>query len=308
MPNHLSIPARLNSSRRPEMTPEHSHFPARLSSSPETLRQCRWDGGSFTTAYRPPTVFVEGEIQSSNHLVMVTLQGGARRHEISADDGHRFDGPDRPGSVSFLPANCVRRLRLHKVEWRWAAIALAPDKTPALRSLEAIGPFSGVQDVFVQGLLSEFDRLEALDGQFDTLWRESMVDALVAYLSRRYTNSKDSQVRRAHALTSRQLRGIADFVEANLSGEIRTADLAAVCRISEGHLHRAFRATTGVTPLQFVNAKRVDLARHLLATSELSVSSIAYRVGFNSSSHFALIFRRDAGCTPAEFRQRYRIG
>jgi AraC family transcriptional regulator len=282
-------------------------FPARLSSQPDGLRRHGWEGGAFTTAYRPATRFVEGEIASPNHLIMVTLRGGAKRHEIRTDDGHRYDGPDRPGSVSFLPAACARRLRLHSVEWRWATVAVAP--VDDCRFLTRLRPFSGVEDGFVQSMLSEFERLDALDGGLEPVWRETMVQALLAYLGRRYGGGIAPEATgAAGALPAWRLRQVDEAIEANLSGELRIADIAKLCGLSEGHFHRAFRAATGRTPLEHITARRIDRARQLLARSGLSIGVIALQVGFQSPSHFARLFQQATGKTPGDYRRAFRVG
>jgi AraC family transcriptional regulator len=282
-------------------------FPARLSSRPEALRRHAWQGGAFTTAYRPATRFVEGEIASPNHLIMVTLRGGAERHEIRTDDGHRYDGPDRPGSVSFLPASCARKLRLHSVEWRWATVAVAPGEQRG--ALAALPPFSGVDDGFVQTMLTEFERLDALDGGLEPIWRETMVQALVAYLGRRYGGAAEpsSGAVAAGALPPWRLRQVDEMVDTRLSGDLRIADLAALCRLSEGHFHRAFRAATGLTPLQHVTARRIDRAQQLLARSDLSIGVVALKVGFLSPNHFARLFQQATGKSPADYRRAFRV-
>ncbi len=282
-----------------------STFPARLTSQPEGLRRCGWEGGAFTTAYRPPTRLVEGEIRSPSHLVMATLRGGADRHEIRTDEGHRYDGPDRPGTISFLPAGCARSLRLHGVEWRWATISLGADWDGAA-VLRGLRPFSGVEDGFVQGLLAEFERLDALDGGLDSVWRDSMLAALMAYIGRRYGGASAPAPGRA-ALAPWQVRRVDEMIADQMSGELRIADLAAACGLSEGHFHRAFRAATGSTPLQHVNARRVDAARQWLVRTDLSVGTIAFKVGFVSASHFARIFRQATGRAPLAFRRAYKV-
>ena len=164
----------------------------RLSSRPDGWRRAQWASGAFETAHRPMTSIVEGRILSPNHLIMATLSGGADRHEISADGGHRYDGPDLPSTVSFLPAGCERRLRLHNVEWRWAAIALDPAKISwmACGSIEALGPLSGSEDSFVWHMLAEFERLDALEGGLDATYCDTMSLALVLYLARRYGGAR----------------------------------------------------------------------------------------------------------------------
>jgi AraC family transcriptional regulator len=129
--------------------PDHRRFP--------------WDRGAFDTARRPFTSFVEGRLSSPSHLIMATLTGGAARHQFTTDCGQRHDGPDRAGTVSFLPAGCERRLRLHNVAWEWASIELPQEVFPSQRGQAGLRSFTR-QDPFLFGLLAEMNRLHSLDG------------------------------------------------------------------------------------------------------------------------------------------------
>lgn len=279
----------------------------RLSSRPDGWRRAQWTSGAFETAHRPMTTIVEGRILSPHHLIMATLSGGADRHEISADGGHRYDGPDLPSTVSFLPAGCERRLRLHNVEWRWAAIALDPQKISELAcaSIGALGPLSGSEDSFVWNMLAEFERLDLLDGGLDTTYCDTMSLALILYLARRYGGASvmDTSIK----LPAWRLRRVTEFIDAHLDAPIRIADLADLTQLSEGHFHRAFRATTGKTPLEFIHAQRVAMAKQLLARSRLSVAQLALRVGFLSPAHFARVFRSVTGQSPSDYRRSFRL-
>jgi AraC family transcriptional regulator len=276
----------------------------RLSSPADGGRRWDWPGGSFQTAQRPPTTRVEGTIRSDRHLVMVTLRGGADRHEIRADDGHRYDGPDRPGSASFLPAGCERRLRLSNVAWRWAAVALDPGADDALAG---VPPVSAIDDRFLFGLLAELDRLDAHDGGLDAAYCDAMGIALSHYVARRFGGagaSRDEPI----VLPAWRLRRVIDYVEAHLDGPIRITDLARCADLSPGHFHRAFRAATGQTPLTFIQQQRIDRAMQLLAKDVDSILHIALRVGFISPAHFARVFRTATGETPSAFRRRHAVG
>ena len=160
----------------------------------------------------------------------------------------------------------------------------------------------------MQGLLAEFDRLDALDGGLDPVWRETMLLALVTHLATRYARVGGSTPREgAHPLPAWQLRRVKEAIAAQLSDEIRTGDLAAICGLSEGHFHRAFRGATGVTPLKYVNARRVEAAEQLLTRTSLSIGVVALKVGFLSASHFARVFREVSGRTPQEFRRNFIV-
>jgi AraC family transcriptional regulator len=272
--------------------------PWKVDPRPANHMRFAWDGGVFETASRSFTPAVEGTIASQKHLVMVTLRGGARRHEFVTDCGYRYSGEDRRGFVSFLPAGCGRRLRLADVAWEWASIAL-PVK-PETFDDGRLRCFSSREDPFVAGLLGEFHRLLKTDGTLDATYCDTMTAALVRYIERRHLGGADAAKR--GGLTARQLRQVSDYVEARLGESIRIAALASLVSFSEGHFQRAFRDTTGQTPLQFVNARRVQRSMELLAIGEASVIEVALEVGFSSPGYFARVFSSIAGMSPARYR------
>jgi AraC-like DNA-binding protein len=68
------------------------------------------------------------------------------------------------------------------------------------------------------------------------------------------------------------------------------------------YLAGLFTAQLGQPPHRYLNERRIDRARHLLASSDLSVTAIGVDLGFSSSQHFARAFRQLAGCTPSAYR------
>ncbi|MGK9232981.1 AraC family transcriptional regulator [Inquilinus limosus] len=269
-------------------------------------RSFAWAGGVFDTARRSYTEAVEGTIRIPHHLVLVTLTGGARHQEVVSSCGHRFVGSDRPGAVSFVPAHCERRLRLRGVESEWASISLDPalleDEVfdPVGRSLDGAA-FTNQEAPFLAGMVAEAARLAA-EGGLDRGYGEAMSWALAHHLVRRYGRARPDGGPRRWALPPWRLRRIADYVDAHFAAEIRIADLAEAVGLSPGRLHRAFRATTGQTPLAFINERRIRRAMRMLATGGGSVAEIALRCGFVSPGHFARVFRGVTGMTPSQYR------
>lgn len=72
---------------------------------------------------------------------------------------------------------------------------------------------------------------------------------------------------------------------------------------SYAHLCRAFRGRYGISPLKYVHALRVSRAKMLLSDTGLSISEIAYRVGFNDTNYFTQLFKKMTGLTPSAFRR-----
>ena len=263
-----------------------------------------WGSGVFQSAKRPFTDVVEGRLTPSSALLMVTLAGGARRHEFATDDGLRFDGPDRPGSVSFLPAGCERRLRLQGVMWSWASISLGGKVGGRLtQQLKKLPAFCNAYDPVVAGVLGEMARVQEADGVLDPAYCETFAAMLTAHVVRKFGAAGHRPPPSPLRLTSHQLRRLDDYIHANLSEPIRVSSLARVLAISEGHLHRALKGSTGETPIGFINRRRVERAAESLRTSPNGIQEAALAVGFSSPSAFARVFRNIMGLSPAEYRR-----
>jgi AraC family transcriptional regulator len=78
-------------------------------------------------------------------------------------------------------------------------------------------------------------------------------------------------------------------------------ELAALCKLSVRQLTRGFRASRSCSIGEYVVSSRIARAKRMLA-GDASIKSIAYSLGFTSSSAFCFAFRRAAGMTPGEFR------
>lgn len=75
---------------------------------------------------------------------------------------------------------------------------------------------------------------------------------------------------------------------------------------SYDHQARLFHATYGVTPLQYVNAQRMERARGLLRDTDEPVGRIARRLGFRDVVYFNRLFRKVVGVTPGAYRTTAR--
>lgn len=71
--------------------------------------------------------------------------------------------------------------------------------------------------------------------------------------------------------------------------------LAEVCHGSPYHLHRTFKKVTGVTPVDYIQHKRIAAASELLLNSDQAVGGIALRVGMPNTSYFITLFKRKRG-------------
>lgn len=84
------------------------------------------------------------------------------------------------------------------------------------------------------------------------------------------------------------------------------SDYERYYKISKYRLCREFSARFGKPPLQFLNQKRLDTAKEMLLTTDLSIHEISSIVGYESPTHFINLFRKNMGITPGAFRQTIR--
>jgi AraC family transcriptional regulator len=105
-------------------------------------------------------------------------------------------------------------------------------------------------------------------------------------------------------LSPGQTRRAQEYMAAHWSDDISLIDVAAACNLSRGHFIKAFRVTTGLTPHQWLQRRRVELARDMLLDGPRSIASIAAACGFADQSHLTRVFSRIVGESPAAWRRR----
>lgn len=93
------------------------------------------------------------------------------------------------------------------------------------------------------------------------------------------------------------------YIESHLYEDLSLTNVAHQFHVSPEHLTRTFKRETGVAFYQYVLLQRIEESKRLLLESaDLSLTEIAYTLGFASSSHFTRTFRSVTNLTPREFR------
>ncbi|AJY52116.1 MULTISPECIES: AraC family transcriptional regulator [Halomonadaceae] len=106
-----------------------------------------------------------------------------------------------------------------------------------------------------------------------------------------------------HCISERlDLARLDAWLDQHLADEIRVEQLAALCALSPGHFHSCFRELTGVTPLAYVQRRRLEHARTLVRHSTLSLGHIAMLVGFRDQGSFSRAYRRYFELSPSSDR------
>lgn len=95
------------------------------------------------------------------------------------------------------------------------------------------------------------------------------------------------------------------FIEEHLDEDLSNDDIAAHVFLNPIYLNRIFRKETGHTLAEFVQFRRMELAKELLKNTDLPVGSIGSRIGYANFSHFSRVFRKLVGSSPVDFRRMH---
>jgi len=125
---------------------------------------------------------------------------------------------------------------------------------------------------------------------------------LIGYLSRCYGRAKNSDSR---ALL--RIGTAISHLETNNLEPVDLNELARIANMSTRNFIRTFQAAMGNSPIAHVIQMRVNRGAALLRHTELSVTEIAFQVGFGDSNYFARQFRKSLGVTPSQFRRQYAV-
>ena len=101
-----------------------------------------------------------------------------------------------------------------------------------------------------------------------------------------------------------QLKQVVEFIEKNYASPITLQELSASVSMSPKYFCRFFSEMTHQTPMDYLNRQRIEQACCQLATTDDSITEIAYRNGFNDLSYFIRTFKKYKGITPGKYKRR----
>lgn len=137
----------------------------------------------------------------------------------------------------------------------------------------------------------------------------SQLESLLSYSERFYQRQFFTRKISNHGLVDR-LEKLLDskFKDAHLAenGVPAVNELAGELNISPNYLSNVLKVTTGLSTQQHIHEKVVQKAKERLSTTALSVSEIAYGLGFEYTQSFSKLFKSKTGLSPLEFRQSFQ--
>ena len=97
---------------------------------------------------------------------------------------------------------------------------------------------------------------------------------------------------------------IYDYIETHIGEKLSLTDISTHIRLSREHTSALFKKKTGKTIMEYINERKLCIAREYILSSELSLSEIAKLVGFDNYNYFSRVFKKQFEMTPMAFKQK----
>lgn len=101
------------------------------------------------------------------------------------------------------------------------------------------------------------------------------------------------------------IRQAQEFIESNISEKISVEELAVKYAIGRRHFERRFKKATNNTPAEYIQRVRVEAAKKKFEDTRKNVNEVMYDVGYTDTKAFRTIFKKIAGISPIEYRNKY---
>jgi signal transduction histidine kinase/AraC-like DNA-binding protein len=144
------------------------------------------------------------------------------------------------------------------------------------------------------------DDIKRLDHARVTLHTKNMLTALeTAEVLQRTLHGADTLPPPTSALVKRAVV----YLQRHYAQPLSRQEIAAAIGVNKSYLSEIFHQELGISPWEYLNRYRINVAKQLLRTTNQSITSIAAQVGFNDSSYFGRVFHKHVGLAPSEYRK-----
>ena len=94
------------------------------------------------------------------------------------------------------------------------------------------------------------------------------------------------------------------YINEHLDSRITTKKLASIANLSEVYFSNLFTKTFGISPIKYINHKKMNVAATMLAENIMSAKEIAFSLGFNNTMYFFRLFKKTFGLTPGQYKAK----
>jgi AraC family transcriptional regulator len=160
----------------------------------------------------------------------------------------------------------------------------------------------GTRDVHLESLATRLLAELKVEGFASSIYVQSLANELAVHLLRHYSTAKKVTEPMVVSLPQYKLRRAMEYINDSLREDLTLERISDELAMSPYRFARGFKQAAGLTPHRYVIQCRMERAKSLLRETELSITEIAYDIGYANQSHFSVVFHRFTGQTPRSYR------
>lgn len=159
----------------------------------------------------------------------------------------------------------------------------------------------------VSDLIEEFKDCE-LDELMKPIFLEGKTYEILTHQIQKYTDDlggkSKKQILRKSTIT--KIQEAVDIIKSELEVSINVHALAKRVGLNQNTLQSGFKTLFDTSVNDYIKNHRLELAKHLIETSDLNITEITYKIGINSRSYFSKLFKERYDVNPKEYLSRIR--
>jgi len=240
-----------------------------------------------------------------DHYV-ISINTGQRVQVEQVIEGKSYQATYFQGMAVICPIHSY-----HSFHWNSELQTLSLNLKPDLLNLHAtellgseqaeLIPHFAFQDGLIYQIGLALQTELRSQGCGNRLYAEMLANTLAIHLLRHYSTRSHRTVTYKSGFPQHKLKLVTDYINDYLERELSLKELAAIAQMSQYHFCRAFKQAMGLSPHQYLIQQRVERAKQLLQSGEVSLGAVAIACGFAHQSHFHRHFKRLTGMTPRIF-------
>jgi len=263
------------------------------------------------------SVFLEDEIWKGfvNRFYCVALKREAKGKIRYGQQHYDYD----KGVLSFTAPNQVQQLDLQNMECGSGYLLIFhPDfllQHTLANTIHQYGFFDYAVNEALhlsaeeeQDLIAILDKIDKECRLIDKHTQDiilTQIESLLKYSNRFYERQFLTRKNNNSGLLTRFEQLIDDYFNNDIQGLLTVQHIAAQMNLSPNYLSDLLRVHTGQNTQQHIHEKLIAKAKEKLSTTNLSISEIAYTLGFEHPQSFSTLFKKKTSLSPLEFRQSF---
>lgn len=99
------------------------------------------------------------------------------------------------------------------------------------------------------------------------------------------------------------LDGVFDYIEKHLEEEIGLNEIINNCSVSQGYLSRIFKRQFNISVMEYLHMRKINKAKSYFCFTDLSITDVAFKLGYNESSYFSKVFKKYENITVYKYKK-----